>query len=346
MTRLRNFVEGSILALIAILIFFVALEIVLRLTIEKKEVIEPILLRYSENPELFYEFSPGASRNINNINFTINSKGMRDYEIAFEKPKDVYRIAVLGDSVALGVNVNLSDTFPKELEKLLNKNLRYKKFEVLNFAVLGYGTKQEAELLKTKVLKFNPDVVIITYVLNDPEISTSLQSYFSQNPKNGSRVCKIHPLNLPISCRLSDFINSFYTSEFFYSRMLNIRDRFKGDYFTNVHKDKNLWKNIVVSFTEIKDISNKNGIGVIIVIFPVFYGDFNKYQWSWIHEKVKSEAEENGFFVLDLLETYKNYNLKELKITKKDILHPNKQGHRIAAEEIYEFLNKNNLTSR
>ena len=58
---------------------------------------------------------------------------------------------------------------------------------------------------------------------------------------------------------------------------------------------------------------------------------------------VSNETEINNFKVLDLLEVYRQYNLKDLKSSNKDILHPNKEAHRIAAEAIYNFLGQNDL---
>ena len=44
-----------------------------------------------------------------------------------------------------------------------------RRFEVLNFGVVGYSTRDEAIALKQKTIPFHPQGVIIGYVLNDPE---------------------------------------------------------------------------------------------------------------------------------------------------------------------------------
>ena len=44
-----------------------------------------------------------------------------------------------------------------------------KRYEVLNFGVVGYTTKQEIEKSKTSGLKFSPDIVMIAYFNNDFE---------------------------------------------------------------------------------------------------------------------------------------------------------------------------------
>ena len=335
MKKPRNIAFGILAVIITMLIFFAILELTLRLVTDKKVKVNPVILRYSDNKELIYELTPNAAI-YNSVNITINSKGTRDYEYSFVKQANTTRIAVLGDSIAFGMGLNITDSFPKVLENRLNENSDGK-FQVINFGVPGYGTKEELEMLKAKALKFDPDIIIISYALNDPEISTSLQSYFSQNPRNGTRICRIHSIGIPISCGSRDFIDSLAISDFVYSKLLNIKDNFQGDYFTRVHKDEKLWGNAADSFNEIRKISDKNDIKVIMVIFPVLY-DLDDYKWEWVHEMVRNESDKNGFIFIDLLEAYSKYEAEELRASKDDLLHPNKKGHEIAAEEIYEFL--------
>ncbi len=52
----------------------------------------------SENPVLQYELRPGSRDG----DVVISSAGLRDREFAAPKPRDVYRIVVIGDSVTFG----------------------------------------------------------------------------------------------------------------------------------------------------------------------------------------------------------------------------------------------------
>ena len=69
----------------------------------------------------------------------INSHGFRDYEYNQKKPRDIYRIIVLGDSATYGYGIELEDTYPKILEVLLNSESKHKKFEVLNMGFAGFN---------------------------------------------------------------------------------------------------------------------------------------------------------------------------------------------------------------
>lgn len=121
----------------------------------------------STNPLLAFELKPNY-RNENADCLTnypqINSHGQRDVERLVEKPENVTRIILLGDSIVEGLEIrNLQDTIAGQWEKLFTD----RKVEVLNFGVSAYNTLAEVELLRTKGLKFQPDWVVLIFTEND-----------------------------------------------------------------------------------------------------------------------------------------------------------------------------------
>lgn len=93
-----------------------------------------------------------------------NSHGLRDRERALPKPAGTVRIAVLGDSMAEGMQVALEETFPSVLETLLNARACFggTRTEVINFAVQGYGTAQQYLTLDRRAWAYDPDVILLT----------------------------------------------------------------------------------------------------------------------------------------------------------------------------------------
>ena len=72
---------------------------------------------------------------------TRNSHGLRDKEYSYNKPDEIYRILVLGDSQTFGHGIKrLEDTWHKKLEVLLNKGFSNQKFEVIALAGEGWNT--------------------------------------------------------------------------------------------------------------------------------------------------------------------------------------------------------------
>ncbi|MDB3906536.1 SGNH/GDSL hydrolase family protein, partial [Crocinitomicaceae bacterium] len=93
--------------------------------------------------------------------FRTNRFGMRDKSYAVSKPKDVFRIAVVGDSYSMAAGVKEGESFHSLVEKKFNKH--GKKIEILNFGVSGYGMDQYITVLKDHLWKFEPDAIIIGF---------------------------------------------------------------------------------------------------------------------------------------------------------------------------------------
>ena len=95
------------------------------------------------------------------INVKHNSLGFRDSEYEFERQAGIKRIVVLGDSFTWGWGVNKEDIYTEKLETSLEKT------EVINMGVPGYGIAREYLLLNRYALKFKPDIVIVSFFLDD-----------------------------------------------------------------------------------------------------------------------------------------------------------------------------------
>jgi hypothetical protein len=122
----------------------------------------------------------------------INSAGYRDREHMKIKPRNVIRIAVLGDSYAEALQVPLEDTFWAVLEQEIKRcpSIFLHDVEVLNFGVSGYGTAQELMTLRHHVWEYSPDIVLLAFLTgNDVRNNLralerdSLRPYFVYNGK-------------------------------------------------------------------------------------------------------------------------------------------------------------------
>lgn len=99
-----------------------------------------------------------------NIDQTTNSFGLRDKEIIMPKPKEVYRIFILGGSTVYG-GFNEKWTISYYLENSLKE--KYSNIEVFNAGVVGYSSQNELIQLQTKILDLDPDMVIVFDGRND-----------------------------------------------------------------------------------------------------------------------------------------------------------------------------------
>ena len=129
-------------------------------------------LLYQADDQLGYRYAPNRSsyrQETYEINqpITINSTGFYGEVRPIENKRDATRIAILGDSFTVGFEVPYGSNYPSVLESILNETSPACPCEVLNFGLDGTGTVQHARILERFALKFQPDIVILTFYEND-----------------------------------------------------------------------------------------------------------------------------------------------------------------------------------
>lgn len=95
----------------------------------------------------------------------VNAAGRRDRDTPLDKPDDVYRIAVLGDSYSEAMQVPREEAYWALLPERLGACgfQPGKRVEVLNFGVSGYGTAQEYVTLQSQAIRYRPDLVLLQF---------------------------------------------------------------------------------------------------------------------------------------------------------------------------------------
>lgn len=97
----------------------------------------------------------------------VNSEGFRDLDREFEKPADVIRVALLGDSLVEAIQVPFHQTAGQVLEARLNapaqdqRAASTQRYEVLNFGISNYGVGQYLLTWEKHVSRYQPDYVFI-----------------------------------------------------------------------------------------------------------------------------------------------------------------------------------------
>lgn len=127
---------------------------------------------YTADETLGYKLIAGMSGNYRKEGasfVTINSDGFRDVEHAIEKPADTFRLAIIGDSYVEAFQVQREAAFSNFVRDRLGVCgiAGPRKIEVLTFGVSGYGTGQELLMLRDKVLKYSPDMVMLVMTTNN-----------------------------------------------------------------------------------------------------------------------------------------------------------------------------------
>ncbi|MBI9076173.1 MAG: SGNH/GDSL hydrolase family protein [Desulfatibacillum sp.] len=92
---------------------------------------------------------------------TTNSLGLRDTEHAIQKPQGSRRIVILGDSLVEGQGAPFESTWPKILEKHLNRYPGPVTTEILMGGVAGSDPFFCVQLLEDRLLGFQPDMLVM-----------------------------------------------------------------------------------------------------------------------------------------------------------------------------------------
>jgi hypothetical protein len=153
---IRSLAANLALALVSIVAALLAVEVGMRLfgslgTDVPLHVLKPTPFFYGLNPD----------------HPEISSQGTRDDEAVLPKPDHVFRILVIGDSVAYGMRVPKEDAFPSGLERRLRQDTDSIEIEVVNTSVPGYTAYSELQYYLTQGRSFEPDLVLVAACLND-----------------------------------------------------------------------------------------------------------------------------------------------------------------------------------
>jgi len=257
-----------------------------------------------------------------------NAKGYNDAEYDYEKDPAIYRIVIIGDSVAAGPSS--TENFGKILEKRLNTNSsphRGKAYEVIVLARSGYSTSQELVILEDEAFQYNPDLVMWSYVLNDPA----------------------HPVYHNANGELGRFwyTPQYYLLHFLQKTIFLVYERVKG-YKCEKEFHKFLHcvyhKQIEENIKKIRVISATRHIPIIFLIHPIFEKGktYSEYSLIPVHHILNTMATSVGIMVWDLYDVLRYYNPEDVKVASNDQWydpwHLNIKGHMVVAEYLYEKL--------
>lgn len=162
----RNLLLGAVSAAL----FFGGLELVLRLSrsVPTNTVRTPDLETLDSIPGLFEPGADFVDRILPALPYrvTINSLGFRGDEFPERPRPGSIRILCLGDSYTFGPYVDNEETFPANLDRLLEELLGTD-VEVINGGANGFTIADEMLFLSTKAIALEPRAVILAFSQND-----------------------------------------------------------------------------------------------------------------------------------------------------------------------------------
>jgi lysophospholipase L1-like esterase len=320
-----------ILLAVAILLGCIAMEVALRVIFAHSLDFSMEMWKYAvqlkrpvANPQLSFAHAPNRSAFLMGVPVSINSEGLRDREFSLDKPPDVYRIMMLGDSTTFGWGVKQDDTAAKFLERKLNADLPtgYNRVEVMNTGVGNYDTVQEATYYETIGWEYHPDLVVLVFFINDPE---------------------------PVPIEKKGFlIDRSYLVAFATNRIDGVlrhtgaRPDWKTYYASLYDDDRPGFQACKKALVSLANSTRSHDAKVLVAILPELHqinGD--SYPFKAAHQKIKNVMASENVPVVELIDSLKDHGPEEtLWVTPLDD-HPNAKANNFVSDQLKQWVLEN-----
>ena len=256
-----------------------------------------------------------------------NAGGYRDLERSVPKRPGVRRVLALGDSFTWGASIEFEDGWTQRLERGLTRRRRGP-WEVVNLALPGMNTVDQRAQLDNEGFAYQPDVVLLAFVLNDSE---DMQDAETRRAQDWVRARQATPSLLDRSA-LVRLVRSRLRAT------LENRRRISG-YRSMYEDDAPGWKASREALRAMGAACRTRGVPFVVAIFPLFGNPLDEsYPFTEVHARIRAAAEESGARVVDLLDTYRGLRWDILVVDGVDDEHPNEIAHRIAAGALLHAL--------
>jgi lysophospholipase L1-like esterase len=270
----------------------------------------------ASDPLIGHVHAPNRQAVLMGVDFRTNSRGLRDREFSYDKPPGRLRVLMLGDSLTVGWGVRMEDTFSKRIEATLrNRGLDV---EVINTGVGNYDTIQEVAYFLSEGIKYQPDIVVLNYFINDAEPVPP-----SKPPSFLLRHCE--------SCIfLAGRIDTL-------KRMIVPQqswDKYYLSFYEGDHPKG--WLGAKAAIHELADVCHANGIDLLVANLPELH-DVQNYRFSRVTELVRQTAMEIRVEFADALPGVKQEESSRLWVTPPDP-HPNARANELIANALLEPL--------
>jgi len=290
-------------------------------------------IRMVDDSVLNWRFIPNSVVRDGRIIYRYNDAGFRDVNHPVAKSADITRVLVIGDSVTEGSGVRQDQIFTHYVQDFFGS-----RYEVINLGMSGLNTPQEVHLLEMEGLKYEPDVVVLNFVLNDCDFYSELRAAERFQNEKDARVGLLG--DMTIDPRVKQWLKSSALIYFVKNRIEYIKGWVTGKEETNYYIT--LWQNpecrnrVVAGFDHLRSLQQKHSFRVHVVIWPLLM-DYERYEFSDIHSSIMEMAGQRGFQFLDLRPTYASKPHRELQVTAEDNVHPNAEGHYLAAKAYFSW---------
>lgn len=323
-----------------------------------------LLLAPSERPDLDFVLAPGSEGVAWGTRVRVNSLGFRGPEVSRQKPPDVRRIALLGDSVAFGAGVAEGEELSARLAARLADGPP--RTEVLDLAIPGLDTLSEVAFLEEVGLPLSPDVVVVVYCINDAGVQSLNATLIRLLHERGAllrhlrlaqlvlgrvdramlrREARVANEDAEFRRRYAGRIAPLDDDAEQRARIAGLRAALAGgppvSRFLPWYASEPRIGRLRFALARLRALADAHRFEVMVVLVPYLDEGGRPELFARARDIVAHEARRQGFDVLDLHPRFAAAGLETLQSRdagRPDPLHPNAAGHALMAESLAEAL--------
>jgi hypothetical protein len=277
---------------------------------------------------LFEVAKPNVRGRMGGVLFETNRFGFRGPERSLEKPAGTFRVALIGDSVTMGYGVLYEDTYAARIEGALAELRPGTRFEVINVGLSGLASGAVIDRFEELAIRFDPDLVVYGYTLNDIEGEHYRNSYDTSS-KRDLQAIYASPLRLwrLVGPSWKNMIDLLFSPPGSYDYELD------QNYFHNPEA----WHDVEQSLDRLAALAAQRGICAVLLFHTRLESLNFLHPYHVYYDAIASAAGERGFEVARSFAHFRGNEATSLWVTAFDA-HPNPRGHELLAEALAEGL--------
>ncbi|MBI1390750.1 MAG: hypothetical protein GC154_20150 [bacterium] len=293
----------------------------------------------NDDPEIAFTMRPDYEDFVFGSNVRINAKGLRDEEVDYEKPDGVKRILLLGDSVTFGYGVKEGDCFGDQWEAWLNRR-QPGRWQVINSGVPAWTTVQEVRWFETEGLRYQPDAVALTYVMNDPEPVHRLL------PDGTTEILPVDEMYRGVAelfpKPVLPFTGGSYLMKFLNRTLLLMHPNWRevlsrlDTWFNRDIFEQPGWDACLAAFERLKRDCGERGIFLLVIQHPLMFQLYSKegHAFTPHYQRVEQALTERGIAYVNPLDDYIGQRVSAMRAYVDDP-HPSRAAHLIHAQRLH-----------
>ncbi len=304
---MKSALKNIFLVAVVLVVCALLLEAMTRLFVDDGLTYELEMWKYATDvkvrdlrPDQGHRHGPNRDASLMSVPVRTEANGFRGPAIDAQAAPGVARIAFVGDSTTMGWGVAERDTFAHRVIDRLTKQGR--KVDGFNEGVGNWNTTQELTNFRDTGLKMKPDIVVLTYFINDGE---PMPTY----PKESW--LDLHSAAwIVLNYRLDSLIRQFGPHPDW------------KHYYRNLYRDDAPgWQATQKALAGFGEIAKTTGIKIVVFHLPELR-ELKPYPFQDVTDKVRKAVETAGLPFVDLLPTVETMDPASLWVTVPDP-HPN-----------------------